>query len=168
MATHSSILAWKIPQTEEPGGLLSIRSHRVGHYWSDLECMHALEKEMAIHSSVLAWRIPGTEEPGGLPSMRSQRVGHDWRDLATAAAKEDWFKEVMEMYTHSFKTLPIHPDPNRLSHFMLGRGWWGQAGIWPDFVNRSDIRVPATMRSKAITTPGKVANIISSLKLSEY
>ena len=31
MATHSSILAWKIPWTEEPGGLQSIGLHRVGH-----------------------------------------------------------------------------------------------------------------------------------------
>ena len=31
MATHSSILAWEIPQTEEPGGLLSLGSQRVGH-----------------------------------------------------------------------------------------------------------------------------------------
>ena len=31
MATHSSILAWEIPRTEEPGGLQSIRSQRVGH-----------------------------------------------------------------------------------------------------------------------------------------
>ena len=31
MATHSSILAWEIPLTEEPGGLLSIESHRVRH-----------------------------------------------------------------------------------------------------------------------------------------
>ena len=31
MATHSSILAWRIPWTEEPGGLQSIESHRVGH-----------------------------------------------------------------------------------------------------------------------------------------
>ena len=31
MATHSSTLAWKIPWTEEPGGLLSMGSHRVGH-----------------------------------------------------------------------------------------------------------------------------------------
>ena len=36
MTTHSSILAWKIPWTEEPGGLPSLRSHRVGHDWSDL------------------------------------------------------------------------------------------------------------------------------------
>ena len=31
MATHSSILAWRIPQTEEPGGLRSMESQRVGH-----------------------------------------------------------------------------------------------------------------------------------------
>ena len=31
MATHSSVLAWRIPGTEEPGGLLSMGSHRAGH-----------------------------------------------------------------------------------------------------------------------------------------
>ena len=31
IATHSSILAWRIPGTEEPGGLPSMGSHRVGH-----------------------------------------------------------------------------------------------------------------------------------------
>ena len=31
MATHSSVLAWRIPGMEEPGGLLSMGSHRVGH-----------------------------------------------------------------------------------------------------------------------------------------
>ena len=34
MATHSSILAWKIPWTEEPGGLQSMGSQRVGHDWA--------------------------------------------------------------------------------------------------------------------------------------
>ena len=37
MATHSSMLAWRIPGTEEPGGLSSMGSHRVGHDQSDLE-----------------------------------------------------------------------------------------------------------------------------------
>ena len=37
MATHSSVLAWRIPGTGEPGGLLSMGSYRVGHDWSDLE-----------------------------------------------------------------------------------------------------------------------------------
>ena len=36
MATHSSVLAWRIPETGEPGGLPSMGSHRVGHDWSDL------------------------------------------------------------------------------------------------------------------------------------
>ena len=36
MATHSSILAWRIPGTAEPGGLPSLGSHRVGHDWSNL------------------------------------------------------------------------------------------------------------------------------------
>ena len=34
--THSSVPAWIIPETGEPGGLLSMGSHRVGHDWSDL------------------------------------------------------------------------------------------------------------------------------------
>ena len=36
MAPYSSTVAWKIPWMGEPGGLPSIRSHRVGHDWSDL------------------------------------------------------------------------------------------------------------------------------------
>ena len=36
MATHSSVLAWRIPGTGEPRGLPSMGSHRVGHDWSDL------------------------------------------------------------------------------------------------------------------------------------
>ena len=36
MATHSSVLAWRVPGTGEPGGLPSMGSHRVGHDWSDL------------------------------------------------------------------------------------------------------------------------------------
>ena len=87
MAPYSSILAWKISWTEDPGRLQSMGSLRVGHDWSDFTFtfhFHALEKEMATHFSVLAWRIPGTGEPGGLPSMGSHRVGHDWSDLAAA------------------------------------------------------------------------------------
>ena len=82
------LFVWKIPWTEEPGGLQSMGSLGVGH-----DCVtslyffhfHALEKEMATHSSVLALRIPGTGDPGGLPSMGLHRVGHNWSDLAAAA-----------------------------------------------------------------------------------
>ena len=42
MATHSNILAWRIPGTEEPGGLLSVGSHRVGHNRSNLAAAAAM------------------------------------------------------------------------------------------------------------------------------
>ena len=77
MATHSSILAWRIPWTEEPGGLQSMGSLS----WTQLsDCLgkrvrlpvqemavrslgqeDPLEEAMAAYSSVLAWRIPWTE-----------------------------------------------------------------------------------------------------------
>ena len=66
MATHSNILAWKIPSLG----------------WED-----PLEIEMATHSSILALRIPCTEEPGGLQYMGSQRVRHDW------ATNTYWFRD---------------------------------------------------------------------------
>ena len=74
MAPHSNTLAWKIPWTEEPGGLQSMGSLRVKTqliYFTFTVHFPALEKEMATHSSVLGWRIPETGEPGGLPSLGS-------------------------------------------------------------------------------------------------
>ena len=41
MATHSSVLAWRIPGTGEPGGLPSMGLHRVGHDWSNLAAVAA-------------------------------------------------------------------------------------------------------------------------------
>ena len=41
MATHSSVLAWRIPGTGEPGGLPSVGLHRVRHDWSDLAAVAA-------------------------------------------------------------------------------------------------------------------------------
>ena len=79
MATHSSILAWRIPGMVEPGRLQSVGSlsrTRLSDFTFTFH-FHALEKEMATHSSVLAWRIPGMGEPGGLPSMGLHRVRHD-------------------------------------------------------------------------------------------
>ena len=45
MATHSSVLAWRIPGIGEPGGLPSMGSHRVGHDWSDLAAVAAEKPE---------------------------------------------------------------------------------------------------------------------------
>ena len=45
MATHSSVLAWRIPWTEEPGRLQSMVLKRVRYNWSDLACTHKLLEE---------------------------------------------------------------------------------------------------------------------------
>ena len=56
MATHSSILAWRIPGTEEPGGLLSTRSHRVRHDRSDLAAAAAsFFLELFLHFSPVVY-----------------------------------------------------------------------------------------------------------------
>ena len=50
MATHSSVLAWRIPGTGEPGGLPSMGSHRVGHDWSDLAA-----KILKVKDALMLW-----------------------------------------------------------------------------------------------------------------
>ena len=46
MATHSSVLALRIPGTGKPDGLPSMGSHRVGHDWSDLAAAAAVQKHI--------------------------------------------------------------------------------------------------------------------------
>ena len=48
MATHFSVLAWRIPGTGEPGGLPSMGSHRVGHDWSNLAAAAAVHFSLLI------------------------------------------------------------------------------------------------------------------------
>ena len=60
MATHSSVLAWRIPGTGEPDGLPSMGSHRVGHDGSDLAG--------ANWASLVAWSVKN------LPARQEARV----------------------------------------------------------------------------------------------
>ena len=85
MAPHSSTLAWKIPWTEEPERLRSMRYQRVGHDWVTSLSLSCIGEGNGNPLQCSCLIIPGTGEPGGLPSMRSHRVGHDWSDLVAAA-----------------------------------------------------------------------------------
>ena len=76
MATHSSVLAWRIPGTGEAGGLPSLGSHRVGHDWSDLAAAAALNWDVAY-----SWQLASMAP---LPwFVEGQRV-HPWRWLTCA------------------------------------------------------------------------------------
>ena len=68
MATHSSVLAWRIPGTGEPGGLPSMGSHRVGHDRSDLAAAAAARAQFSamdcwIDITCYLNAVPATEEP---------------------------------------------------------------------------------------------------------
>ena len=128
IATHFTILAWRIAWTEKPGGLQSIESHRVRHDWSDVAAAAAylwltcqcgrhemwvlslgweapLEEGIATHFNILSWRIPWTEEPGGLQSMGSHRVGRDWVTWHTSFWKIKLFSG-----GSGVKNLPAMPE----------------------------------------------------------
>ena len=83
MATHSSILAWRIPLNYTVHGVAESQTQRNNFHLTSLVAQTVkhlperwetrvrslgredpLEKEMATHSSILAWEIPWTEEPG--------------------------------------------------------------------------------------------------------
>ena len=72
MATHSSVLAWRIPGTREPGGLPSLGSHRVGHDWSDLAAA-------AAHASKVTLNI--------LQAKLQQYVNHELPDVQAGFRK---------------------------------------------------------------------------------
>ena len=57
MASHSSVLAWRIPGTGEPGGLPSMGSHRVGHDWNDLAARLACWDLLVENIWWVAWAI---------------------------------------------------------------------------------------------------------------
>ena len=75
MATHSSVLVWRIPGTGEPGGLPSMGSHRVGHDWSDL----ARETVVgcAMRSRTFFWLAGGEVTRG----QHLQSSGSSWSGL---------------------------------------------------------------------------------------
>ena len=75
MATHSSVLVWRIPRTGEPGGLPSMASHRVGHNWSDLA---------AVVAAVVATRqekVSCHSNPKERQCQRMFKLPHNFTDL---------------------------------------------------------------------------------------
>ena len=70
MATHSSVLAWRIPGTGEPGGLTPMGLHRVGHDWSDLAA-EAYPSSWWCHPAISSSVAPFSSCPQSLPASGS-------------------------------------------------------------------------------------------------
>ena len=86
VAPHSSTLAWKIPWMEEPGGLPSMGSHRVGHDWSDLATAEEEKKKgyEKIFEEIIVENIPQMEKEIVNKLQEAQRVPYKinpWRNM---------------------------------------------------------------------------------------
>ena len=100
MATHSSILAWKTPQTEEPGGLQPMGSRRVGHNWKSAQhsIAYPFWKTTALcilTNSKLLYQNPcNADDPSSIPGLgRSPGEGicypvqYSWVSLVAQTVK---------------------------------------------------------------------------------
>ena len=88
MATHSSVLAWRIPGTGQPGGLPSMGSHRVGHDWSDLATTWIRQRYTHVPHPAPSSLLPPCTIPLGRPSAPAPGIQYyasnlDWRLIHT-------------------------------------------------------------------------------------
>ena len=80
MATHSSTLSWRIPGTGEPGGLPSMRSHRVRQNWSDLAAAAAATPfaTMSLWASLVAQMVKNPHAIWGRPGFYPGSLEREW------------------------------------------------------------------------------------------
>ena len=69
MAGHSSILAWRIPRTEKPGGLQSIRSQKVGHNWTWLKWLSIRAHTPPQYARLVLVQMSSTQRSLSYPSI---------------------------------------------------------------------------------------------------
>ena len=89
MATYSSVLAWRIPRTEEPGRLQFLGSHRVGHNWSDLAAA-------AAHAGKAMLRI--------LQARLQQYVNPEFPDVQAGFRKGRGTRDEITNFIHLIRT----------------------------------------------------------------
>ena len=129
MATHSSILAWKIPQTEEPGGLQFIGSQSVRHDWSDWARMHIFLKLFSDHRSCFS-----TRNLSGKEKIRNKCVELEVRGSLFhlyPVWSWEWSMETIIQQSMTFTNTSV-ADLGRISPAILQRFWCpeGSKQLW--------------------------------------
>ena len=99
MATHSSVLAWRIPGTREPGGLQSMGLYRVRQNWSNLAYAHRLCRKPQFNS----WAGEGNANPLQYSCLENP---HGQRSLVYGVCKErvQWDRATVHGVTESDMT----------------------------------------------------------------
>ena len=100
MATHSSVLACRIPGTGEPGGRPSMGSHRVGHHWSDLAAAAACSPWNSPDQNIGVGSFPfsrGSSQPRDRIQV-SHIAGRFFISWATREALIYWIWKIKEVF----------------------------------------------------------------------
>ena len=123
MATHSSVLAWRVPGTGEPGGLLSMGLHRVGHNWSDLAAAAAYNAEFVLWGREKHYK----ESPkGALLVAQLQRIH--------LPMQEAWVQSLIwEDPTHCGATKPMYHNYWACVLEAGSRNYWSPHALEPAF-----------------------------------
>ena len=143
MATRSSVLAWRIPGTAEPGGLPSMESHRFRHDWSDLAAAASLKIQGGCNGDLPSicgenmetspaqcrrlWPFPEAAISVSIWQAKAFSSQHDslitgpssvpWREGAEAGQRlQGWWASPL---TLALVGLPLHPRG-----FASGRAPW--------------------------------------------
>ena len=114
MAPHSSTLAWKIPWTEEPGGLQSMGSLRVGHHWATSFSLFTFMHWRRKWQPTPVFLRGESQGRGSLVGCRlwGHRVGHYWIDLAAAAAAASNNNIELQFFEHVHYLISLKKNNN--------------------------------------------------------
>ena len=133
MATHSSVIAWRIPGKGEPGGLPSMGLHRVGHDWSDLAAGAAVDHlswtKKFTRNRYLNRQVTRSEIESVKKKKKSQSLNSFAGEFYQTCTKElvpillKLFQRLKSLQNHSVK--PLLPKPKRLPKKFIGQYlWW--------------------------------------------
>ena len=113
MATLSSILAWEIPWTEEPGGLQSMGSQRAGHNWSDLAQQTLPKRQQNDRKLILGTSLVAQQLTSPFSVRGAGLIPGGGAEMSHALWPKSQNTQQKRYVTNSVKTLKIRSDQIR-------------------------------------------------------
>ena len=152
MATHSSVLAWRISGTGEPGGLPSMASHRVGHDWSNLAATaaarfcrtHRVSFHLFGHYCSLNYRMPRSlvaYPPNTSHTLHApgppESVPTDFQNTPGGSSPPPTETQWIKLYGKALPGDSQDPDPVQDTSEM----WWEKKKKCRDFPGFQGLRI---------------------------